>query len=60
VADVLARVHREMQERLREIEAELAGVEPLIAEKAQIEHALSAPPFADYADGESDSTPTSG
>jgi len=44
---MIARVRKEMQDRLREIESELASVEALIAEKARLEHALAAPPFAD-------------
>jgi hypothetical protein len=38
---------KEMQDRLREIESELAPVEALIAERARLEHALATPPFAD-------------
>src|SRR4051794_29166767 len=49
MAEVIARVRKEMQDRLREIEAELAAVEALVAEKARLERALSAPPFADAA-----------
>jgi sugar-specific transcriptional regulator TrmB len=49
MAEVIARVRKEMQDRLREIQAELAAVEALVAEKARLEHALSAPPFADAA-----------
>src|SRR3954451_9891800 len=46
MAEVIARVRKEMQDRLREIEAELRSVEGLIAEKARLERALAAPPFA--------------
>ena len=49
MAEVIARVRKEMQDRLREIEAELAAVEALVAEKARLERALAAPPFADAA-----------
>jgi hypothetical protein len=42
-------VRKEMKDRLREIEAELAAVEALAAEKARLERALAAPPFADAA-----------
>jgi hypothetical protein len=49
MAEVIARVRKEMQDRLREIEAELAAVEELVAEKARLERALAAPPFADAA-----------
>jgi hypothetical protein len=44
--EMIARVRKEMQERLREIESELASVEALINEKARLEHALATPPFA--------------
>jgi hypothetical protein len=47
MAEVIARVRKEMKDRLREIEAELAAVEALVAEKARLERALAAPPFAD-------------
>ena len=43
---MIARVRKEMQDRLNEIESELASVEALIAEKARLEHALATPPFA--------------
>ena len=43
---MIARVRKEMQERLREIESELASVEALIAEKTRLERALATPPFA--------------
>ena len=43
---MIARVRKEMQERLKEIESELASVEALIAEKARLERALATPPFA--------------
>jgi hypothetical protein len=49
MAEVIARVRKEMKDRLREIEAELAAVEALVAEKARLERALAAPPFADGA-----------
>jgi sugar-specific transcriptional regulator TrmB len=44
--EMIARVRKEMQERLREIESELASVEALISEKARLERALATPPFA--------------
>ena len=47
MAEMIARVRKEMQDRLKEIESELASVEALIAEKARLEHALATPPFAD-------------
>ena len=43
---MIARVRKEMQDRLKEIESELASVEALIAEKARLEHVLATPPFA--------------
>ena len=43
---MIARVRKELQDRLKEIESELASVEALIAEKARLEHALATPPFA--------------
>lgn len=64
---MIARLRKEMQDRLQAIEAELADVEPLIAEKARIEHALATSPFVDYTEGDGtgagsvrESTPTSG
>jgi hypothetical protein len=47
MAEMIARVRKEMQERLEEIEGELASVEALIAEKGRLEQALATPPFAD-------------
>jgi hypothetical protein len=49
MAEVLARVRSEMQDRLKQIEAELAGVEELMAERARLERALATPPFAEEA-----------
>jgi hypothetical protein len=46
MAEVIARVRREMQDRLKTIDSELASVESLIAEKARLERALATPPFA--------------
>ena len=46
MAEVIARVRKELQERLEELEAELANVEALTAERAQIQRALATPPFA--------------
>ena len=40
-----------MKQRLREIEAELAAVEALVAEKARLERVLAAPPFTDAGAG---------
>jgi hypothetical protein len=47
MAAVIARERKEMKDRLRKVEAELATVEALVAEKARLERALAAPPFAD-------------
>jgi hypothetical protein len=47
MAEMIARVRKEMQDRLKEIESELSAVEALIAEKARLEHALATPPFAE-------------
>ena len=46
MAEVIARVRKEMQDRLNEIQRELASVEPLIAERARLEQVLATPPFA--------------
>ena len=45
MTEVLTRVAKEMQERLEQIEAELADVEPLIAERAELQRVLATPPF---------------
>ena len=45
--DYIAELRRELQARLRAINVELKNVEPLLAEKAQIEQALQREPFAD-------------
>jgi hypothetical protein len=46
VSDVIADLRRQMQERLKEIERELAGMERLARERDQIVAALAQPPFA--------------
>src|SRR4051794_14233425 len=46
MAEVIARVRKEMQQRLEQLEAQLADVEALVAERAQIQRALATPPFA--------------
>lgn len=46
MAEVIARVRKEMQDRLAQVESELATFESLVAEKARLEHALATPPFA--------------
>src|ERR1700759_5430530 len=45
VSDMIADLRRQMQERLKEIERELNGLEDLTRERAQIEAALARPPF---------------
>jgi len=45
MTEVLDRVRKEMLDRLEQIESELAEVEPLIAERAEIERVLSTHPF---------------
>ena len=44
--DLVGEVREQLQRRLREIDAELRSVQGLIDEKARIERALSAEPFA--------------
>jgi predicted HTH transcriptional regulator len=46
VSDVIADLRRQMQDRLKEIDGELKGVEALQREREQIEAALAQPPFA--------------
>jgi hypothetical protein len=46
MSDVIADLRRQMQERLKEIEKELKGVDGLVREREQIEAALAQPPFA--------------
>ena len=46
MTEVLLRVRKEMEERLAEVEAELAQVEPLIAERAELRRVLASHPFA--------------
>jgi len=46
MSDVIADLRRQMQERLKEIEKELKGVDDLLREREQIEAALAQPPFA--------------
>jgi hypothetical protein len=45
MTEVLSRVRQEMEQRLEQIEAELSDVEPLIAERAEIERVLATHPF---------------
>jgi hypothetical protein len=46
MAEMIARLRADIENRLREIESELAALEPLAAEKARLEHVLATPPFA--------------
>lgn len=57
MAEMIARVRKEMQDRLQEIESELSAVEALIAEKARLERALATPPFADAAPAKAAAAP---
>jgi sugar-specific transcriptional regulator TrmB len=46
VSDVIAGLKRDLEQRLNDIERELAAYEPLMREREQIEAALHRPPFA--------------
>jgi sugar-specific transcriptional regulator TrmB len=46
VSDVITGLKRDLEQRLTDIERELAAYEPLMREREQIEAALSQPPFA--------------
>ncbi|RKQ91453.1 hypothetical protein C8N24_1275 [Solirubrobacter pauli] len=46
MSDVIAGLRRDLEERLKDIERELAEHEPLLREREQIETALAQPPFA--------------
>jgi hypothetical protein len=46
MSDVIADLRRQMQERLKEIDKELGGLDALVREREQIEAALAQPPFA--------------
>jgi sugar-specific transcriptional regulator TrmB len=45
VSDVIAGLRRELEERLGDIERQLAVLEPLQRERAELQEALSRPPF---------------
>ena len=45
MTEVIDRVRKDLLERLEQVEAELAHVEPLIAERAELQRVLSTPPF---------------
>lgn len=46
MSDVIAGLRRDLEERLKDIERQLAEHEPLLRERDQIEAALAQPPFA--------------
>lgn len=46
MSDVIAGLRRDLEQRLKDIERELAEHEPLVRERDQIEAALALPPFA--------------
>ena len=46
MSDVIAGLRRDLEQRLGDIERELAGMEPLVREREQIAAALARPPFA--------------
>jgi hypothetical protein len=46
VSDVIAGLRRDLEERLKDIERQLAEHEPLVRERDQIQAALEQPPFA--------------
>jgi sugar-specific transcriptional regulator TrmB len=45
VSDVIAGLRRDLEQRLKEIERQLAEHEPLLREREQIQDALAQPPF---------------
>ncbi len=48
MSDVIGDLRRQMQQRLKEIERELDGVQALLREQEQIRAALAQPPFSDH------------
>jgi sugar-specific transcriptional regulator TrmB len=46
VSEVIQKLRRDLEERLKEIDRELEAYEPLLAERAQLQEALATPPFA--------------
>src|SRR4051794_31464625 len=46
MTDVIADLKRDLEGRLRDIEQELSGYEPLLSERDQIRAALTRPPFS--------------
>ena len=47
MTEVLDRVRKDLLDRLEQVEAELAHVEPLIAEREELQRVLATPPFDD-------------
>jgi len=47
VSDFIGDLRRDLENRLREVDRELAGVEPLMRERERLEAALALPPFAE-------------
>jgi sugar-specific transcriptional regulator TrmB len=46
VSDFIGDLRRDLENRLKEVDRELAGVEPLMRERERLVAALSTPPFA--------------
>ena len=46
MSDVIAGLRRDLEQRLSDIERQLAGLEPLLRERAEIQEALTRPPFS--------------
>ncbi len=49
MSDVIADLRRDLQQRLKDIERQLADVQPLVAEQEKIRAALARPPFSSSA-----------
>jgi sugar-specific transcriptional regulator TrmB len=46
VSDVIADLRRDLEQRLKEVDRQLEAYEPLLRERAQLQEALTTPPFA--------------
>jgi predicted HTH transcriptional regulator len=46
VSDFIGDLRRDLENRLKEVDRELAGVEPLMRERERLQAALALPPFA--------------
>ena len=46
MSDFIGDLRRDLENRLKEVDRELAGVEPLMRERERLQSALSMPPFA--------------